>query len=196
MPVPRKTSPILPPSVNTPTPNIDADAVGTLAAAFLALPTKVQLNSILRCKWKNLIYSSDATSIERRDNGFYMPSEHISALVADLYNSIYAPMDDSKSELDLHTNMIVLGNNCFVLEWYGKSFAVNPLNYCLESFKDVSIIDAAISYYCPYSPECYILIFQNALYLPDMKDNLLSPFIMREIGATVNDSKDHCIKFA
>ena len=49
-PVPSKTPLIPPPTVVTPAPTISAAAVGTLAATFLALPTKVQLNSILNCK--------------------------------------------------------------------------------------------------------------------------------------------------
>ena len=53
-PVPSKTPPIPPPPVITPAPNIaDADVV-TLAADFLALSTKVQLNIILNCKLKPL----------------------------------------------------------------------------------------------------------------------------------------------
>ena len=70
---------------------------------------------------------------------------------------------------------------------------MNPFNDFLGYVKDVPIIDAAIYYDCPYSHDCYILIFQNALYLPNMEDNLLPLFIMRESGATVNDTPEiHC----
>ena len=49
-PVPSKTPPLPHLPGPTPVPTIAAAAVGTLAAAFLALFTKVQLNSILNRK--------------------------------------------------------------------------------------------------------------------------------------------------
>ena len=52
-PAPSKTPPLSPPPIPTPVP--------TLAAAFPALSIKLQLNSILNCKRKSPIYSSDAT---------------------------------------------------------------------------------------------------------------------------------------
>ena len=47
-PISSKTSPLPPPPVPTPVLMISAAAVGTIAAAFPALSTKVQLNSILK----------------------------------------------------------------------------------------------------------------------------------------------------
>lgn len=70
---------------------------------------------------------------------------------------------------------------------------------------NVPIVDAAIAYDCPYSHQTYILLCRNSLYIPDMHENLLPPFILRESGATVNDTAkihcndpdtdDHCISF-
>ena len=48
--VPSKTPPLPHPHVPTPAPMIATDTVGTLAAAFPYLSTKVQLNSILNRK--------------------------------------------------------------------------------------------------------------------------------------------------
>ena len=102
--------------------------------------------------------------------------------------------------------MIVLGKHWFIFEWSGKSWTLNPFNYCLGSVKDVPIIDAAIAYECPYFHKCYILLLRNDLYLPNMEDKSLPPFIIRESGSTVNDtpnihctyptSIDHCITFS
>ena len=102
--------------------------------------------------------------------------------------------------------MIVIGKYFFVLEGSGKSCTVNPFKYFLISVKDIPITLDEIDYDWLYSHKCYILICRNALYIPNMEDNLLPSFIMRESGATVNDttnihfndptSKDHCIKFA
>ena len=60
---------------------------------------------------KTPIYSSDATSLEGRDNVSDVLNEHISALVSALSNSRDAPLGDPKSELDYHINMIVLGKH-------------------------------------------------------------------------------------
>ena len=80
------------------------------------------------------------------------------------------------------TKMIVLGQNYFFFEWSGKSCTMKPFSDCLGSVKDATIIDYDIAYDLPYSHECYILLCCNALYLPNMEDNLLSPFIMCESG--------------
>ena len=63
---------------------------------------------------------------------------------------------------------------------------MNPFNFFLGYVKDVPIIDSAIAYEYPYLHKCYILIYGNSLYLPNMEDNLLPTLIMRESGATVN----------
>ena len=144
-----KTLPLPPPHVPTPVLMIVTAGVGTLASALRAISTKVHLHSILNFKWKSPIYSSDANSIEGRYNGPDLPNEHISELVSDLSNSIDAPMNESKSELDSQSKMIVLVNHSFVFEWSGKSCTVNPFNDCLGSVKDVPIIYYAIAYDCP-----------------------------------------------
>ena len=100
---------------------------------------------------------------------------------------------DSKLELDLHANMIVLGKNCFVFEWSGKSCNVQPFTESLGVATNILIVDATIAYDCPYSHTSYILIVQNALYMDNLDDNLLPPFIMRQAGLKVNDvPKIHC----
>ena len=119
-PVPSKTTPLPPLPAPTTVTTISSAAVGMIAAAFPDLSTKVKLNSILNCKWNPQIYSSDATSLQGIYNESDLPNEHISALVADWYNLSYAPLDDPKSELDSHINMIVLGKHYSVFKCYGK----------------------------------------------------------------------------
>ena len=101
--------------------------------------------------------------------------------------------------------MVVLGSECIVFEWSGKTCTVNPFDKQLGSAKDVPIVDAAIAYDCPYSHQPYVLLLRNALYMPSMKDNLIPPFIMRQGGIIVLDTpkihcpdptpEDHCIRF-
>ena len=71
--------------------------------------------------------------------------------------------------------------------------------------KDVTIVDGALAYDCPYSRQTYILIVRNALHIPSMENNLIPPFIMREGGVVLNDVpkfqckdltvEDHTISF-
>jgi hypothetical protein len=52
----------------------------------------------------------------------------------------------------------------------------------------VPIVDAAVQYDCPYDSQSYILVIQNALHVPSMRNNLLPPFILREAGIRVQDT--------
>ncbi|CAJ1938202.1 unnamed protein product [Cylindrotheca closterium] len=104
---------------------------------------------------------------------------------------------DSRSELDSHANMIVVGSNCFVLSDTGRTASVNPYNPEYAA-KSIPIIDAALL-------QEYILVVPNALHVPYMTHNLIPPFILREKGIQVNNtpkihladpsSDDHAIKF-
>ena len=166
--VPIKTPPLPPLPVPIPVPMMATASVGTLAAALPAISTKVQLHSILNFKWKSPIYSSDANSIEGRDNGPDLPNENILDLVSALSNSHDAPMNEPKSELDSQSKMIVSGKHFFVFEWSGKSCTVNPFNDCLGSVNYSPINNSDIDYCFSYSHEGYILLFYNALYLPNI----------------------------
>jgi hypothetical protein len=48
---------------------------------------------------------------------------------------------DSRSELDYHANMIVVGSNCFVLSDTGRTASVNPYNpeYAAKSIPIVDV---------------------------------------------------------
>jgi hypothetical protein len=110
-----------------------------------------------------------------------------------------------RSELDSHANIVVLGRNSFIFESTGRSCTVHPFSTELGKAENVPIVDGAIVYEDPHTGEPFILIVQNALYIPSMQINLLPPFIMRVGGVKVNDvpkihcnyptTSDHCISF-
>ena len=102
--------------------------------------------------------------------------------------------------------MVVLGRNCFVFDGiHGKTCDVEPFDPSIGIAQKVPVVDAAISYDCPYLHQTFILIIRNALYIPSLEHNLIPPFIMREAGIIVNDtpkihvpnpdSSDHSISF-
>jgi hypothetical protein len=93
-----------------------------------------------------------------------------------------------RTELDSHANMVVLGKNCFIFDnVHGRTCEVEPFDRTLGTAKHVPIVDAAISYDCPYTHHTTLLIVRNALYIPSMFNNLIPPFILREAGIKVKD---------
>ena len=48
-------------------------------------------------------------------------------------------------------------------------------------------VDAAIQYDCPYDGKLYILVIRGAIHVPSMMNNLVLPFVLREVGIVVND---------
>ena len=89
----------------------------------------------------------------------------------------------SRTELDSHANMPVIGRNAYVLSKIGETVDVAPFTPPIS----VELVDAALKYECPYSGKVKILIIRRGLYLPSMTHNLLPPFMLREAGIHIND---------
>ena len=112
--------------------------------------------------------------------------------------------ESSRTELDSHANMPVVGRNAFIISDTGRMADVKPYSPDYESMA-IPIVDAAVRYDCPYDAQTYILVIRNALHVPSMQTNLIPPFIMREAGITVHDTpkmqmddptnQDHSIYF-
>ena len=92
----------------------------------------------------------------------------------------------SRTELDSHANMPVVGKNVFVLAETGRTCDVNAFTPDYEPMK-VPIVDAAVAYECPYQGTTHILVLRDCLHVPTMTNNLIPPFILREAGIEVND---------
>ncbi len=58
---------------------------------------------------------------------------------------------NSRTELDSHANMVVVGNNCLIIEWSGRTAVVNPFTPDYDALPEVPIVDAAVMYECPTS---------------------------------------------
>jgi len=90
--------------------------------------------------------------------------------------------DDSRTELDSHANMDVVGSNCIVVHNTGKSAQVSPFTSDLGALQNVPIDDAAVAYDCPVSGETTVFIVSNALNVLGMDNNLLLQFLMVAMG--------------
>ena len=110
----------------------------------------------------------------------------------------------SRTELDSHANMAVVGKHAEIISHTGEVAEVNPFT---PDYKPMSIpiVDAAIQYDCPFEDKQYILVIRNALHVPSMNNNLIPPFMLREAGVLVKETPkiqvedprvdDHAITF-
>ena len=111
----------------------------------------------------------------------------VAAMVADVNETD----DDGKSrgsrtELDTHANMPVVGKHSYVVCDSGRTVDVSPYTPDYPSMS-LKVVDAAVQYDCPYDGATRVFIIRNAVHVPSMENNLVPPFIMREAGVKVND---------
>ena len=98
----------------------------------------------------------------------------------------------SHTNLDSHTNMPVVGMHSTIISDTGRIADISPYTPDYKSMQ-VNIMDAAVKYKCPYTGQEYALIIRNALHVPSMVNNLIPPFMLREVGIKVKDTpKVHC----
>ena len=109
-------------------------------------------------------------------------SYRISAAVAQIGN---ASVDDYfgggfHTELDSHANMCVLGKHCYLLSELStaRTVQVAAFSDSAGGLNNVPIVDAMIAYDCRRTNQVYLLVLRNALYIEDMDDNLIPPFIL------------------
>jgi hypothetical protein len=95
--------------------------------------------------------------------------------------------EESRTELDSHANMPVVGSNAYILAETGQTADVNAFTPDFPTMQ-VPVVDAAVQYDCPYTGCTYILVIRNALSVPSLKHNLIPPFMMREAGVQVADT--------
>ena len=57
----------------------------------------------------------------------------------------------SRTELDSHVNMVVVGKNCYVIDLTGETMDVCPFTPEYESLKKVPLLDATLVYTCEYN---------------------------------------------
>ena len=91
------------------------------------------------------------------------------------------------TELDSHANMVVLGNQCIIIQRTGRYADVNSFASDVGSMARVPIVDAALAYDCPHSERTFLLVARNALFVESMDHNFFPPFIMREAGSEVDE---------
>ena len=89
-------------------------------------------------------------------------------------------------ELDSHANMPAVGKGVHG-DYIGNNVDFNAFSPTYET-TSIPVVDAVIQYECDHSGISYLLISRNALYVPEMKNHLIPPLIMRECGITMSDT--------
>ena len=97
-------------------------------------------------------------------------------------------MCESRTELDLHANMAVIGRNAAIVAETGKTVNIKPFSSECNELVEVPIVDAVVKWVCPNTATSYLLLLRNALYVKSMTNNLVPPFILREAGLVVKDT--------
>ena len=102
---------------------------------------------------------------------------------------------ESRTELDSHANMCVLGKHCYVLSdlEMAQTVSVVAFSDSAEGLNNVPIVDAMLVYDFERTNQVYLLVLRNVLYIENMDNNLILPFILQEAGLIVNErAKIHC----
>jgi hypothetical protein len=94
----------------------------------------------------------------------------------------------NKTRLDSHAVSCVVGYNSHIHTDSGKRINISAFTSAVGKLKDIPIVDAMILYECPYTSRSIILVINNALYVKENKDNLITPFLVREAGITLNET--------
>ena len=126
------------------------------------------------------------------DRGKEVRSTHINHKIVASMEVDVETDGESRTELDSHANMPVVGREALVVEQSGKTVEVSPFTPDYKPIK-VEVVNAMIQYDSPLDGKEYMLVIQNALRVPSMSNNLIPPFIMWENGIMVNEcAKIHC----
>ena len=69
--------------------------------------------------------------------------------------------NSSRTELDSHANMPVLGRNARVIDMTGETVDVKPFSSACNTLQDVPIVDAVVKYNDKVSGKSHLLLIKN-----------------------------------
>ena len=115
----------------------------------------------------------DITTSERRISPI---EQKVIAISAEPYHG--------RCEMDSHADTTVAGKNCSVLRFINRSCDVAPFSDNVTLMRDIPIV-TAVTRYTSANGRNYILVFNEDLYIPDMKHALINPNQCQHFGADV-----------
>ena len=94
---------------------------------------------------------------------------------------------NGRVELDTHADTFLAGRNCTVMHFTERMCDVMPYSDEYDAMTDIPIVQAATGYTSPDGQQ-YILVFNEAIYMPKMDNSLLNPNQLRHYRVHVNDN--------
>jgi hypothetical protein len=92
-------------------------------------------------------------------------------------------------EMDSHADTCVLGKNFIIYSSTGRECDVYPYTDSYDGIKGVQIVTGATSWTCQETGETFILVFHEALWMPDsLTHSLVNPNQLRAFGTTIQDN--------
>jgi hypothetical protein len=133
----------------------------------------------------------------------FIRDNHLRRAIVALMNGVGdGPGEESRTDLDSHATMPVVGSGAQFLADHNRTCEVSPYSPDYEPM-EAPLVNAAVRY--DRDGRVYILLIRNAIYVPSLDHNLLPPFMMREAGVIVKDTpkiqmddpseEDHAITF-
>ena len=96
-------------------------------------------------------------------------------------------MSVSRTELDSHADVTVVGKNVLVLTDFNRPVTVTGYNPASPSLPNVKTVGAVVAYDDPMTGQTIMLTINQALHIPNLENNLLCPMQYRMNGVLVND---------
>ena len=100
------------------------------------------------------------------------------------------PIYNGRVELDSHANTFVAGRNCILMHYTERVCDVMPYLDDYESKTAIPIVKAATGY-TSWNGRRYILIFNEAIWMPDLQYLLMNPNQLRDYDVEVQDNPYH-----
>ena len=91
------------------------------------------------------------------------------------------------TEMDSHADTIVAGRNTLLLSYTDRVCEVSPYSDEYQPIKDVPVVSAATGYTSACG-ENFILILNEALWMPNLNHSLINPNQLRHHGVEVQDN--------
>ena len=102
-------------------------------------------------------------------------------------DSDYQTSSESRTELDSHADVTVVGKNALVLTDFNRPVTVTGYNPASKPMLNVKTVGAAIAYDDPTTGATIMLTIHQALHIPTLEHNLLCPMQYRVNQVLVND---------
>ena len=84
--------------------------------------------------------------------------------------------------MDSHADKTVVGRNCAIIKYTDRSCDVSQFLDKYTPMKDVPIVSASPGY-TSYNRLNYMLVFNKAMYIPEITQTLINPNQCQSFGA-------------